>query len=123
VSGGLEVQRYNYPDWRLQNPEQAARTRQKWLDAHPSYYANYIQERAAVTDALIFQFLDNGFGGGTLEEFITFLRGDGVSEKHIGWFKADVKKELEKREKEKKKGLKPQITQISTDEDVEGGGC
>lgn len=88
-------------DWRQQNPEQAAKMRERWLKQNPSYYANYIQERGAVTDALIFQFLDNGFGDGTLEEFIVFLQAEKVPEKHIGWFRVGVKKELEKREKEK----------------------
>ena len=86
-----------YPDWRQENPERATKMREQWLKQNPSYYTNYIEERRAVTDALIFQFLDNGFGGGTLEEFITFLKEEGVEEKHIGWFRADVKKELEKR--------------------------
>ena len=108
-----------YQDWRKQNPEQAAKIRQRWLKQNPNYYVNYIEERKGVTDALIFQFLDNGFGGGTLEEFITFLKNEGVPEQHIGWFMADVQKELEKREKEKE--FKPQITQINTDEEgVEG---
>lgn len=108
-----------YQDWRQQNPERAAKMRERWLGQNPNYYPNYIEERKGVSDALIFQFLDNGFGGGTLEEFIVFLQTEKVPEKHIGWFKTDVKKELEKREKEKE-GLKPQITLINTEEKKEG---
>ena len=83
--------------WHKENQKKVAKIQKRWRDGNPNYYSNYMRERKGVSEDLIFQFLDNGFGNGTMEDFITFLQAEGVPEKHIGWFKVDVQKELKKR--------------------------
>ena len=61
---------------------------------HPHYERNRIRKRKAITEPLIFQFLDNGFSGDT-DSFISYLRNKGIPEQHVKWFKTDVKKHLE----------------------------
>ena len=83
-----------YLKWCSENPVQAAAIRERWDDAHPHYYRNYMRKRKVVTEPLIFQFLDNGFDG-DVEGYVSYLRAKGTPEQHIGWFKTDVQKHLE----------------------------
>ena len=81
-------------EWCKDNPEEIKATQKRWRDKHPHYYRDYMRKRKAATEPLVFEFLDNGFSG-DVNGFITYLRNRGVSEKHINWFKTDVKKHLE----------------------------
>ena len=83
-----------YRDWCKDNPVQAAAIQKRWRDAHPHYYRDYMRQRKAVTEPLVFEFLDNGFNG-NLDGFITYLKGEGIPEQQLNWFKVDVKKHLE----------------------------
>lgn len=84
----------SYLKWRSDNPKKASVIQQRWRDAHPHYYRDYMRKRKAVTEPLIFQFLDNGFDD-DIDGFIPHLRNNGIPEKHINWFKTDVKKYLQ----------------------------
>lgn len=81
-------------EWRKANPIQAKAITDRWLASRPHYQRDYQQIRKATTEPLIFQFLDNGFSE-DIDGYVTYLRNKGVSEKHIRWFKVDVKKYLE----------------------------
>ena len=81
-----------YREWCRDNPVQAAAIQERWRDAHPHYYRDYMRLRKATTEPLIFSFLDNGFSGdGDVEGYVSYLRAKGIPEQHIGWFKTDVK--------------------------------
>ena len=83
-----------FRDWCKANPKRVTKIRKRWLAKNPHYQRNYQRNRKATVEPLIFQFLDNGFDGDVCG-FITYLRSKGVSEKHINWFRVDVKKHLE----------------------------
>lgn len=82
-----------YCDWCIDNPKGAAAIQKRWRTANPYYYRDYMRNRKAVTEPLIFEFLDNGFESDT-DEYILYLRSRGISEKHIRWFQKDVQKHL-----------------------------
>ena len=81
-------------EWRKDNPIQAKTITDRWLASRPHYQRDYQRKRKATVEPLIFQFLDNGFDG-NVNGFITYLRSKGIPEKHINWFRVDVKKHLE----------------------------
>ena len=83
-----------YLKWCSENSVQAAKIQERWRDAHPHYYRDYMRKRKVITEPLIFQFLDNGFDGDA-EGYVSYLRAKSIPEQHIGWFKTDVKKHLE----------------------------
>ena len=83
-----------YRDWCKDNPVQAAAIQKRWRDTNLHYYRDYMRKRKAVTEPLIFTFIDNGFSG-DVEGYIAHLRDSGVSEKHIRWFRKDVEKHLQ----------------------------
>lgn len=62
---------------------------------HPHYERDVKRRRNAITEPLIFQFLDNGFSG-DVDGFILHLQIMGIPEKHINWFKVDVQKHLKR---------------------------
>lgn len=78
-------------EWRKANPIQAKAIADRWHAKRPHYQRDYVRKRKAITEPLIFQFLDNGFGN-NLDAFILYLRSRGVSEKYIKWFKVDCEK-------------------------------
>ena len=80
--------------WRKDNPVKAKAITDRWLASRPHYQRDYQRERKATVEPLIFEFLDNGFDG-NVGEYVAYLRDKGVPEKHIRWFKVDVKKHLE----------------------------
>ena len=82
-----------FRDWCKDNPERAATIQKRWRDRNPHYYRDYMRKRKAVTEPLIFQFLDNGFSG-NIDGFTTHLRDRGIPEKHIRWFIKDIRKYL-----------------------------
>ena len=81
--------------WRAKNPEQFANGQRAWRYKNPQYHRKYSQNRLAIVDPLIFQFLDNGGLGADLGEFIRYLHGKSISEQHINWFKKDIQKCIE----------------------------
>lgn len=83
-----------YLDWCNENPERAKTIQKRWRDAHPYYYRDYMRKRNAVTELLIFEFLDNGFEK-DIDDYIFHLRNRGIPEQHINWFRTDVKKHLQ----------------------------
>ena len=83
-----------YRDWCKNNPVQATAIQKRWRDRNPHYYRDYMRKRKAITEPLIFQFLDNGFDS-DIDGYIFYLRSRGIPEKHIRWFKVDVQKHLE----------------------------
>ena len=89
-----EQQYQNYLNWRNEKPEEAKEIQKRWRATHPHYYRDYMRKREGITEPLIFQFLDNGFGR-DIDSYITYLQNRGVPEKHIRWFKVDVKKHLQ----------------------------
>ena len=82
-----------FRDWCKANPTQVKLIRDRWLAKHPHYQRDYQRTRKATVEPLIFQFLDNGFSG-NIKGFVTYLRKKGIPEKHIKWFKTDVRKYL-----------------------------
>lgn len=82
-----------YREWCKDNPKAAATIQKRWRDANPHYYRDYMRKRKAVTEPLIFEFLDNGFSD-DVEGYIAYLRSRGVPEKCINWFRVDVQKHL-----------------------------
>jgi hypothetical protein len=85
--------RYNqqYLKWCKDNPKQAKAIRDRWRAKNPHYSRDYERKRKAVTESLIFQFLDNGVGS-DIGGYIIYLRNRGVPEHHIGWFRKDVER-------------------------------
>ena len=85
--------RYNqqYLKWCRDNPKKAKAIRGRWLANNPHYARDHNRKRKAVTDSLIFQFLDNGVGS-NMDGYILYLRNRGVSERDIGWFKKGMEK-------------------------------
>lgn len=81
-----------YRDWCKDNPERAKAIQKRWRDAHPHYYRDYIRKRKAVTEPLIFEFLDNGNFDSDIDDFIVYLRDKAIPGQHIKWFKVDVQK-------------------------------
>ena len=88
--------RYNqqYLKWCRDNPKKAKAIRDRWLANNPHYSRDYERKRKTVTESLIFQFLDNGFGS-DIDGYIAYLRNRGVLEQHIGWFRKGMKKMIE----------------------------
>ena len=88
--------RYNkqYLQWCRDNPKQTKAIRDRWLANNPHYARDYERKRKAVTESLIFQFLDNGVGS-NMDGYISYLRNRGVSERDIGWFKKGMGKMIE----------------------------
>ena len=80
-----------FRDWCKANPKRAKDIRDAWLAKNPHYQRDYQRKRKAVTEPLIFRFLDNG---SNIEGYMSFLRNQGISEQHIKWFKKDVQKYL-----------------------------
>ena len=78
--------------WCAKNQEQSTDGQQVWRDKNPHYPRDYARKRLAVVDPLIFQFLDGGGLGENPNEFILYLRSQGVSERHTNWFKTDLNK-------------------------------
>jgi len=87
-----------YLEWCRDNPEGWAKIQKRWRDANPHYYRDYMRKRKAVTEPLIFEFMDNGFDN-DIDSYVTYLRNNGVPEKHINWLKVDIKKHLGERKK------------------------
>lgn len=85
--------KYNqqYLKWCKDNPKKAKAIRDRWLTNNPHYSRDYLRKRRAVTESLIFRFLDNGIGS-DIDGYISYLRNRGVSERDIGWFRKDVQK-------------------------------
>ena len=79
--------------WRKDNPIRAKAIADHWLAKYPHYQRNYSRKRKAVTEPLIFEFLDNGFSD-DIDGFITYLRNRGVPEQHLNWFRKDIQKHL-----------------------------
>ena len=88
--------RYNqqYLKWCRDNPKKAKAIRDRWLANNPHYARDYERKRKAVTDSLIFRFLDNG-PGSDMEGYISYLRNRGVPEQHVKWFRKDMEKIIE----------------------------
>jgi hypothetical protein len=88
--------RYNqqYLKWCKDNPKKAKAIRERWLAKNPHYSRDYERKRKAVTDSLIFRFLDNGLGS-NMEGYISYLRNRGVPEQHVKWFRKDMEKIIE----------------------------
>ena len=82
-----------YLKWCRDNPKQAKAIRDRWLANNPHYARDYERKRKAVTESLIFEFLDSGFGS-DIDVYITYLRNRGVLEQDINWFRKDVQKHL-----------------------------
>ena len=80
-----------HDNWRKTNPKQVKVILDRWLAKTPHYSRDDKRKRTAVTEPLIFQFLDNGFD---LNDFISCLQSDGIPEQHIRWFKTDVQKHI-----------------------------
>ena len=78
--------------WRKANPERVKAIFYRWLAKNPHYSRDDKRKHTAVVEPLMFEFIDNGFDEGDLNDFISCLRSDGISEQHIGWFKTDVQK-------------------------------
>jgi hypothetical protein len=81
--------------WRKDNPIQAKVIADRWLAKRPHYQRDYRRKRKAITEPLIFEFLDNSFSG-DVNGFIAYLRSTGIPEQHIRYFKVDVQKHLER---------------------------
>ena len=81
-------------EWRKANPIQAKAITDRWLATRPHYQRDYQRKRKAITEPLIFFFLDNS-ASRDIDGYITYLRGRGIPEQHVNWFKADIKKHLE----------------------------
>ena len=88
--------RYNqrYLKWCKDNPEKAKAIRDRWLANNPHYQRDHNRKRKAVTESLMFEFLDNRVGS-DIDSYILYLRNRGVSERDIGWFKKSVEKMIE----------------------------
>lgn len=82
-----------FRDWCKANPEKIKTIRDRWQAKHPFYYRDYMRNRRAIVEPLIFEFLDNFFGD--MDGFIIYLRNRDIPEQHVNWFKTDVKKHLE----------------------------
>lgn len=76
------------------NPKKMEEYVKRFHIRHPHYERDLRRRRNAITEPLVFQFLDNSFSG-DIDSFITHLRNRGISEQHLKWFKVDVKKHLE----------------------------
>ena len=81
-----------FRDWCKANPKRITKIRHRWLAKNPHYQRDYQRKRKAVTEPLIFQFLD--CFGGDMDGFITYLRTKDVPEQHLKWFKKDVGKHI-----------------------------
>ena len=88
--------RYNqqYLKWCRENPKKAKAIRDRWLAKNPHYQRDHQRKRKAVTDSLIFRFLDNGLGS-DMEGYISYLRNRGVPKQHVKWFRKDMEKIIE----------------------------
>ena len=84
-----------FRDWCKANPKRVKVIRDKWLAKKPHYQRDYQRIRKAAVEPLIFPFLDNGFGS-DMDGYVLYLRNRDIPEKHIRWFKVDVKKYLER---------------------------
>ncbi|MCK4348794.1 MAG: hypothetical protein KAW47_09280 [Thermoplasmatales archaeon] len=93
-----------YLKWCGENSVQAAANRERWDDAHPHYYRDYMRKRKAVTEPLIFGFLDNC--SGDMDGFIIYLRTQDVPEQHLKWFKVDIQKYLGKCQEKSERAIK-----------------
>ena len=80
--------------YATENPEKMEGYTKQFHINHPHYERDLKRKRKAITEPLIFQFLDNGFGS-DISGYISYLRSRGIPEQHIKWFKVDVRKHLE----------------------------
>ena len=90
-----DVMNQQHDTWRKANPERVKEILYRWLTKTPHYSRDYKRKRTAITDQLIFQFLDNGFRD-KINDFISCLQRKGIPAQHIKYFKKDVKKYLPK---------------------------
>ena len=84
-----------HDSWRKANPKRIKIILDRWLVKNPHYSRDNKRKRTAITEPLIFEFLDY-FEEGDLNDFISCLRSDGISEQYIRWFKVDIKKYVER---------------------------
>lgn len=90
----MQHKAYHYQkhlDWCKDNQVQAKAIQDRWRASNPYYQRDYQRKRKAVTESLIFQFLDNGVGG-DIDGYVTYLRNRGVPERHLKWVLKDVQK-------------------------------
>lgn len=78
-------------EWCKNHPKNVAAAQQRWHKRNPAYYRDYIRKRVAITDPLIFQFLDGGFDN-NIEGYIEYLHSQKTPEQYIGWFQKDIQK-------------------------------
>ena len=71
------------------NPDKVKTYLDRFTKKHPTYRRDVTRVRVAAVEPLIFQFLDNGFSR-DIDGYISYLRNNGIPEKHIRWFKVDV---------------------------------
>ena len=90
----IEYYRAKNKKYAADNPEKMKGYAKQFHINHPHYERDLSRKRKAVTEPLIFQFLDNGFSG-DVDGFIAYLRDKDIPKQHIRWFKVDVKKHLE----------------------------
>ena len=89
----IEYYRAKNKKYAADNPEKMEEYAKQFHINHPHYERDLRRKRKAVTEPLIFQFLDNCFGN-NIDGYITYLRNRGVPEQHIKWFKVDIQKYL-----------------------------
>ena len=89
----IEYYRAKNKKYAADNPEKMKEYAKQFHINHPHYERDLSRKRKAVTEPLIFQFLDNGFSG-DVDGFIAYLRNIGIPEQHLKWFKVDIQKYL-----------------------------
>ena len=89
----LEYYQVKNKKYAVDNPEKMEEHAKQFHIRHPHYERDLSRKRKAVTEPLIFQFLDNGFSS-EIGGYVSYLRAKGVLEKHIRWFMVDVQKHL-----------------------------
>ena len=84
-----------FRDWCKANPKRITKIRHRWLAKNPHYQRDYQRKRKAITDPLVFHFLDYGGSGSDIDGYVIYLRNRGIPEQHVNWFLKDVQKHLE----------------------------
>lgn len=64
--------------------------RHQYYVRHREEILKKIELRTDIIDELEFQFVDSGYND--IDRYVSFLRGEGVPERHIGWFEEEIQK-------------------------------
>ena len=88
-----EVCRTRARNYAINNPDKVKTYLDRFNKKHPTYRRDVERIRVAVTDELIFNFLEN-CGDRGVDDYTSYLSTQGVSEQHIKWFRVGVQEHL-----------------------------